>query len=65
MTNKPKCPECGSSTRVQETRAGDGNPIYYHRVRKCVSKNCGALFTTVEIYAPDQSIPKTLRKPAR
>lgn len=65
MSSKPKCPECGSSTKVQETRAGDGNPIYYHRVRKCLSKACGGLFTTVEVYAPDQSIPKALRKPDR
>ena len=63
MSRKPKFPECGSATKVQETRAGDGRPIYYHRVRKCVSKLCGALFTTVEIYAPDQSIPLRLRRP--
>lgn len=65
MSSKPKCPECGSSTKVQETRAGDGNPIYYHRVRKCLSTACGCHFTTVEVYAPDLSIPKALRKPDR
>ena len=63
MSRKPKCPECGSATLVKETRAGDGRPIYYHRVRKCVSLECGASFTTVEIYAPEQSIPRKLRKP--
>lgn len=63
MSRKPKCPECGSATLVKETRAGDGRPIYYHRVRKCVSKLCGKSFTTVEVYAPEQSIPNDLRKP--
>ena len=63
MSRKPKCPECGSATKVQETRAGDGRPIYYHRVRKCTSNLCGKSFTTVEVYAPEQSIPRKLRKP--
>lgn len=61
MTNKPKCVECGSDTQVTETRPGDGAAIMQRRTRKC--KCCGALFNTIEIYAPDQSIPRKDRRP--
>lgn len=61
LSNKPKCVECGADIQVTETRPGDGAAIMQRRTRKC--KCCGALFNTIEIYAPDQSIPRALRKP--
>ena len=65
MSNKPKCLECGANTYVLETRPGDGKPIMVYRTRKCTSKICGAVFTTVEVYAPEQTIPMKFRKPPK
>lgn len=62
LSNKPKCVECGADTQVTETRPGDGAAIMQRRTRKC--KCCGALFNTIEIYAPDQSIPRKDRRPS-
>lgn len=63
MSHKPKCFNCGADTHVSETRPGDGEPIYYYRTRKCDA--CGATFTTIEIFAPQQVIPHKSREAVR
>ena len=60
-----KCPGCdGNSFQVIESRKAA--EIVY-RVRKCRVPECGWLATTHETMASveDQSIPNSVRKPAR
>lgn len=57
--SKPKCIECGADTMVLESRSGDGKPIMMYRTRRC--EKCSAKFVTLEIYAPEQTIPDTFR----
>jgi len=48
VTSNFKCPVCGSTTRVSETRAA----AYGSRRRRvCKSASCGHRFTTAEIIA--------------
>ena len=61
-TNVP-CLRCGGRTHVDTTRPGDGNPIIYYRLRKCLDKECGGRFVTVEVFAPEQAIPGHVRIP--
>lgn len=57
--SKPKCLECGADTAVLESRPGDGKPIMMYRTRRCIK--CKAKFVTLEIYAPQQTIPNEYR----
>lgn len=61
----PVCIECGTETMVLESRKGDAEPVMIWRTRRCKDKACGSLFTTVEVFAPEQQMPHAIRQQSR